>query len=82
MFDLEFKEQAICLICRQRHKKSKEKETCEGVKRLLFNFLDEYRLGFPDRYNFEVTLVVRGSQIIYAGHPNKAPVKMKHKSVC
>jgi len=80
MFDLEFKKQAACCICRQRHEEPSK--TCEEVKAVLWMFLDDYRLGFGDKYNFDVTLVVRGSKIVYVGNPDKAPVKLKHKPVC
>lgn len=52
---------------------SREHRLCLQASELARRFVDEYRLGLGDRYNFDVQIAVRGSEIIFIGSPARAP---------
>lgn len=81
MFDLELKTNGNCLLCRGTHAPGRE-ELCRETLDLALKFADEYRGGVGDRYNFDVQISVRGSKVVFVGHPTKKPKLPKRIAVC
>jgi hypothetical protein len=80
MFDLMLKTGGKCLICRGTHEAGPDK-CCEDALALALRFAEEYRCGLGDKYNFDVQISVRGSRIVFVGHPSRTPRLPKRSDV-